>query len=152
VSCCGRNSTSGESIFLYIVFNESSTMIQELKPGADLSLSKVEGTCAFSYPCVISDNEEFNLDTKRKFYERAATCYLGSNGSLLFFSEKISPSAIACSIKSLRSLKKLNDEMIKKECRNTKSDNGFLSLLAFEQLTNITETSEFVFGGDGLGR
>lgn len=160
VSCCGKNVVTGKVIFLYICFNESRTFIQV--NNYDRSNNEfpvpttINGSCAFTFPCTIDDDDEFNLDTtNRCFTERIGVCLLSATGQLSIYTDrKVLPSKAVALISLTPSIKSTTEkEALEKHIEASfESDNFFLPLLSFERLRHITDSTDFLYEAEGIGR
>lgn len=161
VSCVGKSSRTNQSRLLVIDFNQKDTFISELswplENAGGLGLSSYGsyhfiGTSVFSTPYLINSNAGYVSDDTRLF-EKAFLAVLSSAGSLLIFGEdcnvvqdqstitqtQLHSSQLTNFSKSLQPA-----ENVASRCRS--------NIHIFEELINVSEVDELIFGGDCVGK
>lgn len=148
VVCLGRATRSGHSRLLCIDFNEKKTKITEISCslGLGLNLDSFEGLAAFTAPVVQANT----LSNRYMTGERTFLCALTSEGNLQIFGDDLidmSPTSVGpngfvlpTNPVELTNISEIQSTAIKK-----------FPLTIFEQLTNVSESENLIFSGEGLG-
>jgi len=147
VVCLGRATRSGHSKLLCIDFNEKKTKIREVRSSLGLGFNHdaFEGLAAFTAPVVQTNATNDRYMTG----ERAFLCALTSEGNLQIFGDDVvdmmhtsvsSNGYVALSNPTeLVSISDIQSTPIRK-----------FPLTIFEQLTNISESDNLMYAGEGL--
>ncbi len=157
VSCVGKSSRMNQSRLLVIDFNQNDIFVAELswpiESSGGLGLSSYNsyrfvGTSVFSTPYLIDSNDGYVSDETR-LYERGFLSVLSSSGSLLIFGEDCSivqeQSVITRGSSDLSPLSTY--PQLLQPTENVASRRRS-NIHIFEELINVSEVDELVFGGD----
>jgi len=161
VSCVGKSSRMNQSRLLVIDFNQKDTFISELswplENSGGLELSNYGsyhfvGTSVFSTPYLINSTAGYVSDETRLF-ERAFLAVLSSAGSILIFGED-------CNIvqdQSTITQTQLHSSQLPNFSKSLQLTENVASrrrsnIHIFEELINVSEVDELIFGGDCVGK
>ena len=171
-SFVGRSTRLNQAKLLYMEFNVDTTTITEIKgPSNSLPLTlntTIDGMVAFSSPSLTGSQTGMISDKSNRFDERIVLVTVSSNGSVTLFDEDLSlktndnchpaendemlPELTqrrrAMSDSALSHNKKAASLINTKEEAEKKVEVSTFSPITFENLTNVSEKSFIVFGGD----
>lgn len=174
VSFIGRSARMNHPKIIYAEFNENSTRVSEIKSAQfSLTLSintSIEGFVAFSAPILAGNLSGMFIDNiNNHIEERIFLLSISSNGSISLFNEELlssyesndqnknnypgpeinrrralSDSVLSQNKKEIDSIKVISKEENRKQINNLPA----FPLTMFEELINVSEKAELIFGGD----
>ena len=112
-----------------------------------------EGTAAFSAPFICEDSDPSSLTAEKTFVERVLLCTLTRNGSFHLYAEALATGTRAALEPAGGSAYGLDRFQFGLRGADTSGNGGAcFQLLAFESLTNVTESTNVVYRANGVGR